>query len=162
MNHRLLVALDHSTTTQRVFDEAIALGRALKSDLLLLHVLSTGEDGSPKTPLLPIPDYYPGFSEPAMELFEKEWKAYEAKGMEMLQDYRQKAIAEGLKADCQQIDGGTGRTICGAAKDWQASLIVLGRRGHTGLGEWLIGSTSNYVLHHAPCSVYVVNLTVAG
>ncbi|NEO65320.1 MAG: universal stress protein, partial [Moorea sp. SIO4G2] len=35
-------------------------------------------------------------------------------------------------------------------------LIVLGRRGLGGLKEMVLGSVSNYVVHHAPCSVLVV------
>ncbi len=34
-----------------------------------------------------------------------------------------------------------------------ADLIVVGRRGRSGLSELILGSASNYVLHHAPCSV---------
>lgn len=32
----------------------------------------------------------------------------------------------------------------------------MGRRGHKGLSEILLGSVSNYVVHHAPCSVLVL------
>jgi phage terminase large subunit GpA-like protein len=34
---------------------------------------------------------------------------------------------------------------------------MVGHRGRTGLSEFLLGSVSNYVMHHAPCSVLVVN-----
>lgn len=46
--------------------------------------------------------------------------------------------------------------ICELARNWNADLIILGRRGRTGLSELLLGSVSNYVLHHAPCSVLTV------
>ncbi|MGQ9872468.1 universal stress protein [Leptodesmis sp.] len=39
-----------------------------------------------------------------------------------------------------------------------ADLILIGNRGHTGLKELFLGSASNYVLHHAPCSVLTVKL----
>ncbi|NEO28803.1 MAG: universal stress protein, partial [Kamptonema sp. SIO4C4] len=34
--------------------------------------------------------------------------------------------------------------------------VIIGRRGRVGLSEILLGSVSNYVLHHAPCAVMVV------
>ena len=43
-----------------------------------------------------------------------------------------------------------------SSQNWEADLIVIGRRGHQGLSEILLGSVSNYVVHHAPCSVLVV------
>ena len=34
--------------------------------------------------------------------------------------------------------------------------MVIGRRGHKNISEMFLGSVSNYVMHHAPCSVLVV------
>ena len=42
------------------------------------------------------------------------------------------------------------------AKDWNADLIIMGRRGLTGLSEMFLGSVSNYVVHHASCSVLLI------
>jgi len=51
--------------------------------------------------------------------------------------------------------------ICELAIDWNADLIMMGRRGRSGIAEFFLGSVSNYVLHHAPCSVQIVHLPVA-
>jgi nucleotide-binding universal stress UspA family protein len=42
------------------------------------------------------------------------------------------------------------------ARTWNADLIVIGRRGLRGLAEMFLGSVSNHVIHHAHCSVLVV------
>jgi nucleotide-binding universal stress UspA family protein len=37
-----------------------------------------------------------------------------------------------------------------------ARLLVVGNRGHNGLSEALLGSVSQYLVHHAPCPVVVI------
>ena len=42
-----------------------------------------------------------------------------------------------------------------------ASLLVVGFRGHSGLTEALLGSVSQHVAHHAPCPVVIIRDGVA-
>jgi nucleotide-binding universal stress UspA family protein len=42
----------------------------------------------------------------------------------------------------------------------RADLVVLGPRGHGGLTGVLLGSTTTYCLHHAPCPVLVVKASI--
>ena len=46
--------------------------------------------------------------------------------------------------------------IISKAKSWGADLVVLGSHGKHGLERFLLGSVSQDVAYHAPCSVEVV------
>ncbi|MCI0663756.1 MAG: universal stress protein [Acidobacteria bacterium] len=46
--------------------------------------------------------------------------------------------------------------IIEAAKEWGADLVVLGSHGKRGYERFLLGSVSQAVAHHAPCSVEIV------
>jgi nucleotide-binding universal stress UspA family protein len=37
-----------------------------------------------------------------------------------------------------------------------ASMLVVGSRGHSAMGSFLLGSVSNHVVHHAHCPVVIV------
>ncbi|MGI9645368.1 MAG: universal stress protein [Ilumatobacteraceae bacterium] len=49
-----------------------------------------------------------------------------------------------------------GRAICDAVAAHGADLIVIGSHGSSHAGEVLLGSVSQYVLHHASCPVLTV------
>ncbi len=49
-----------------------------------------------------------------------------------------------------------GRAICDGAAAHGVDLIVIGSHGSSHTGEVLLGSVSQYVLHHAPCPVLTV------
>jgi len=51
---------------------------------------------------------------------------------------------------------GPRRIIVDEAAQWGADLIVLGSHGHRGMDRFLLGSVSQSVAMHAPCSVEVV------
>jgi nucleotide-binding universal stress UspA family protein len=44
------------------------------------------------------------------------------------------------------------------AREWPADLIVMGSHGHRGFTRFLLGSVSEAVVSHAPCSVEIVKL----
>jgi nucleotide-binding universal stress UspA family protein len=46
------------------------------------------------------------------------------------------------------------------ASDWGAHLIVLGSHGRRGLDRLLLGSVSEAIAAHAPCSVEVIRCSV--
>lgn len=60
----------------------------------------------------------------------------------------------GLTAEV--ITGSPQRVIVETAREWGADLIVVGSHGYGFWSRALLGSVSNSVVHHAPCSVLVV------
>jgi nucleotide-binding universal stress UspA family protein len=78
----------------------------------------------------------------------------------MLQSWSSQANTSGVNTEFTQNTGSPGRMICELATDWNADLIIMGRRGRSGLAEFFLGSVSNYVLHHAPCSVQIVHVPI--
>lgn len=156
MFNRILVPIDHSTASKPLLDKAILLAKAAEADLMLLHVLSPDENGSPGLPMYPQLSYSPALDESVWEVYQERWKAYENKHLEQLKLCVQRATDEGVHAELTQKPGMPGKVICDLARTWNADLIVMGSRGRSGLSELLLGSVSNYVTHHAPCSVMLV------
>ncbi|MCY7366658.1 MAG: universal stress protein [Chamaesiphon sp.] len=65
-----------------------------------------------------------------------------------------------IQAEILQSFGDTGPTICTVAKTWGADLIIMGRNQKSVLTEIFLGSTSNDVLHHAHCSVLIIQPSI--
>jgi len=155
MFKRVLVAVSPTLNTNQVLDEAIAIAKLTQSHLMFLHVLSPMDEGYP-TPVYPGREMYPARHEEAIQAYTQKWEAYQKHAISYLERITEQAIEVGVTAEFTQNVGEPGRAICELAKTWNADLIILGRRGYTGLKELFLGSVSNYVLHHAPCSVLTI------
>ena len=160
MFDRILVAMDTSASAKSVFDEALALAKATGASFMLLHVLSPEEKGSPNSLTFSSLEYYSGLSGNTLEIYQEQWKTLEEQGLELLRSRKDEATAAGVSTEFTQKLGYPGRTICDLARNGGVDLIVMGRRGHSGLSELILGSVSNYVFHHAPCSVLIVQYPV--
>ncbi|HEY9870549.1 MAG TPA: universal stress protein [Candidatus Obscuribacterales bacterium] len=64
----------------------------------------------------------------------------------------------GLLVEEMVLQGNPKDLILDAVTDWGADLVVLGSRGRRGFTRFLLGSVSQAVASHAPCSVLVVRL----
>lgn len=53
------------------------------------------------------------------------------------------------------IEGEPGPALCDLAAEVGASALIVGSRGRGGLKRAFLGSVSDYVVRHAPCSVIV-------
>ena len=68
------------------------------------------------------------------------------------------AAAAGFNARGLAVESApTWKGIVDAADKHDASLIVLGSHGHTGLGSVLMGSVATAVTHHSPRAVLIVH-----
>ncbi len=161
MVKKILVAIDRSEMSAEVFKQALSLAKLTSASLMLLHVLSQEEEGSPEALIFPNIDYYPGWSEQSFQLYQEHWEKFKNEGLQILQSLSAQANTSGINTEFTQNAGNPGRMICELAKNWNADLIMMGRRGRSGVAEFFLGSVSNYVLHHAPCSVQIIHLPVS-
>ena len=60
----------------------------------------------------------------------------------------------GVKVTTELVNGHPATELLAAAAD--ASMLVVGSRGMSGLAGALLGSVTHAVVHHAPCPVLVV------
>ena len=86
----------------------------------------------------------------------KEWEAFQKKGFAALEAMKNEAIKQDVNTEIMQVFGDPGRIICEQAKKSAVDLIIIGNRGLSGLKELVLGSVSNYVIHHASSSVLIV------
>ena len=100
------------------------------------------------------PPYTPGASRGLRAAIER---VTEAQRVELDKVLHEAAVGFGAQAptvDCVVRTGVPAREILAAAKT--ADLVVLGARGLGPVDRLLLGSVSERVLHHAPCSVLIV------
>lgn len=157
MFKKILVAITPTGSNDHILEEAIALAKLSHGELMLLHVLSPSDDGYP-APIYPSAGsiYEGALREEAVKNYAQQWEVYERDNFEFVKALTAQAANVGVTAEFTQAPGDAGNMICKLAETWNADLIMLGRRGHSGLKELFLGSVSNYVLHHAPCSVLIL------
>lgn len=61
-----------------------------------------------------------------------------------------------IEITTQVLTGASDQMIIETAKEWNADLIVVGSHGRGFWGRVMVGSVSDSLVHHAPCSVLVV------
>lgn len=158
MFHKILVALDHSDISRPVFDQALALAKSANADLMLLHVLSHSDQGCPNLAVFSnVAALEAELQQEMMRRYAQQWEKFEQQEAQILRWFINEAAEAGVRADFTQSFGSPGSVICSTARTWGADVIVMGRHGRAGLKGLMQGSVSNYVFHHAPCSVLVLH-----
>ncbi|MDJ1183743.1 universal stress protein [Roseofilum casamattae] len=154
---KILVALDNSPISNKIFQEALTLARSKSAQLMLVHILSTQSTDSPPDPRMSSLGIDAQLSLDWVKSYRQQWESFEQESLEILKSFEAEATAAGVATELTQTYGNPGRTLCELASSWNADLVVLGRRGKSQIAELFLGSTSNYAIHHLPCSVYVVH-----
>lgn len=158
---RILVAVDHAALSQAVFEQALELAQTNQSKLLVCHCLTA--DVVTASPTFAAGEL--GLSAHFVSQTHQAQYTYLEQQIEaaktLLNHYGETAIRQSVATEISYRVTDPGQGLCEAAKSWNADLIVVGRRGRKGLTEAILGSVSNYVLHHAPCAVLIIQAPTA-
>lgn len=133
----ILLASDGSEFSQGAVDGAISLAVRCSSRIVALGVVEVNDEIASEAP----------------QLIEKQELELKGKLDEI------KAGADKARARCEIVthEGEQAwRFIVDEAIRQKAELIVMGRRGRTGLAKMAMGSVTAHVIGHAPCGVLVV------
>ena len=154
---KIFAALDDSELSHRVFSQTLELAQANQAEVMLFHCITVNSFGQSAVPIPVDLGMNTQLMDQAYQtqsfLLEREVKQSES----LLKKYCDAAANQGVQVEFDsQMDGDPGHCICEYSQNWDADLIILGRRGRTGLTEAFLGSVSNYVVHHASCSVFVI------
>jgi nucleotide-binding universal stress UspA family protein len=143
----ILVALDDSKCSQAATDLLTAQVRTGGTHVRLLHVVEP----------------FPGalveaaaawrYSDVLLAKNEEHTRAEE-----LLEQAARKLRTVGFAVTSAVEDGDVRSVILDDAERWHADLIVVGSHGRKGLARFLMGSVSDTVAHHAPCSVEIVRI----
>jgi nucleotide-binding universal stress UspA family protein len=156
MFHKILAAVDNSPISKQVFDEAVSLAKITNANLRIIHVLSPFDESYLISAGGYSNVYHPTFTDNNIDYYIGAWEGLKEAGLKYLQTLSHEANELGVSTEIIQNLGDPGRIICDVASNCNTDLIIIGRRGLSGFNEFFLGSVSNYVLHHAPCSVLTV------
>lgn len=137
LHDSILVAYDGSKFSEAALKQAIDMAKACRSKLYVIHVVDLDVEYMAMTP---------GLEE-----------QLEAEARKTLKKAENKVKKAGLT--CEAImgyDDQPHRPVVEEAKKRKVALIVVGSHGRTGLAKMLMGSVSQRIIGHAPCTVMVV------
>ncbi len=99
MFKKILVPMDMSEMGESIFNKAFSLAEIHKSELLLVHILSSEEKESPLPIPSDLPQLYPAQgNDLTLEEWREQWQEFEQRGIDTLDQRWKRAQKAGLKA----------------------------------------------------------------
>lgn len=135
---KIMMAWDGSETAAQAFEKAAEIAAKFGAEL---HVISVAD----------IPDYvetvgeYEGALEDAARFFDRKGETVEALARKFGVEYERKVI-----------HGHPAKALIEYAQRESFDLMVVGRKGHSALERFMVGSVTRRLAIYAPCPVLIV------
>src|SRR6266705_1060036 len=130
---KILHATDYSKASARALDEAVALAKQNRAELLVLHVIE------------PVTPYVAGEDMGGAELYMKLEETTKQEAEPPMKKLMEKLRKLKVNAKSLLLRGTAHEQIVRSAKSRRANLIVIGTHGRTG-PKLLMGSVANQVI----------------
>lgn len=141
---KILTAIDFSENSEYAFEYAVSLATRFNAELTIMHVINEPVD-------------LRGFYVPHIS-FEQLEQEIEESAAKMMASFCADRLGTFTNYKTDIVCGVPYEEITAAAAKMDASLIVLGTHGRTGLDHILFGSTAERVVRSAACPVLTVKL----
>ena len=148
---KFLVAVDGSQAGEHALAKALLLAAPLKAEIVLLTVVEPLSSYVPEV-MMPTGDWVGWRGLPDIELERKILNA----GQNLLKKAEDTFKESGLTVRTRLETGHPRDVICHVAKDETPDLLVIGSRGLGSIERLMLGSVSDYVVHHCSSAVLVV------
>ena len=140
---KVLLAIDDSKYSEAAIQALITQAKPKETEVRVLHVIEpiiiSGEGG-----------YVIDWQSVTKELRKR--------GEGIIAQAAQALRSAGFQVTTAMEEGNPKSVIGDFAAKWPADLIVMGSHGRKGLDRFLLGSVSEAVVRHAPCSVEIVRM----
>ncbi|OKH19583.1 universal stress protein [[Limnothrix rosea] IAM M-220] len=154
MISKILVALDYLADTPQIFEQALTVAEKFEASLHIFHCVEPQLNTVPEVGAMAA---YGGLLDAnTIALRERDFETGITEMSAWLQALAKQASDRQIPVEADYKIGEPKHEICNIAKTAGVDLVIIGRRGLSGLSEVIMGSVSSYVVHHAPCSVMVV------
>lgn len=140
----ILIAIDFSENSTYAFDCALMLARQFNAKLTVMHVINEPID-------------LRGFYVPHIS-FEQLEKEIEVGAADMMEKFCREKMGDYGNYATSIVTGIPCEEIISMARKIDASLIVVGTHGRTGLDHIIFGSTAERVVRNSPCPVLSIRL----
>ncbi len=144
---KILVPVDFSDNSDYAFNYALSIAKQFDSELVVMHVINEPVD-------------LRGFYVPHIS-FEQIEKEIENGAETMMKEFCQNKLGEYSKYQSVIITGIPYEEIIRKSEEINATLIIIGTHGRTGLDHIIFGSTAERVVRGAACPVLSVRLPAA-
>lgn len=143
---KILVAVEDSKYADAITQTLLAQAKPGDTQVCVLHVV--------EPPSLLLGREMGGFEHD----LDQAWQARQNQAEALVAKTAQMLRSHGLEVTTQVEQGEPKSQIIDTAEKWGADLVVVGSHGRSGLERFLIGSVSDAVARHAPCSVQIVRI----
>ncbi|PZV13871.1 MAG: universal stress protein [Pseudanabaena sp.] len=148
---KFLIAIDGSQASENALTKALSFAAPLEAEIVLLTVVEPLSSYVPEV-MLPTGDWVGWRGLPDVELERKILNA----GQTLLQKAEDTCEALHMKNRTRLEMGQPRDVICLVAKEESPDIVILGSRGLGSVERLMLGSVSDYVVHHCASPVLVV------
>ena len=140
MVKKILVAFDGSDQSYEAFDFALDMAKICQGVSVDIIVLSVAQPPEP----IDIVEMD--------AIIESATRHYE----DLFEGLREKAEARNFEINTEVAIGHPADQIIRYASENECDMVVMGQRGKSKIGRWMLGSVSKRVAAHAACTVIIV------